>query len=1319
MVWLLVILLGTITGTVKASLLTDDFSDSNYTSNPTWVVDSGIFAADGSAIGNYYGSAGAGMLAFGTAAGTKIHLDFTSTDATAATIDFDIFQSNYAYPNGYRFTFEVADTTSGLSYTVTGYLQTGCFGDSGFNSYTSSGAIAAGTSGTCLLNGWQHVQIVFDPTTGVKMYYGGTLVSSFTNFKNLTKINRLSLTNESGTLSWFVDNVQITYVPEPMDLILLTENFSDNNYTSNPIWTVDSGTFAADGSAIGNYYGSAGAGMLAFGTAAGTKIHLDFASTNTIATTIDFDFFQSNCAYPSAYNFTFEVAETTSGLSYPIYGYLETGYYGTSGFNSYTSTGAYAAGTSGACLLNGWQHVKITFDPTTGVQMYYGGTLVSSFTNFKNLTKIDRLSLTNTGGTVSWFVDNVVITAASAEKPSGFEVTDDFSDNNYTDDPVWTVNSGSFATDGSSIGNYYGSHAGAGTLAFGVDASTEIQLDFLNNRLNYPVMIDFDLFQSNETCPTTAGFTFKFGLEDTFSSKSYTMTGSTYSGYFGDDDGYTSGFSSYTTSGSIARGEIDKTLQNGWQHVKIIFDPSDGVKVYYGGELVSSFTNWQSLTRMDRLILTNDSGTLSWFVDNVHVICGTFPPEFSPAGKYISGSASITILPEIEGSKIYYTTNGNDPTMASDQYTAAVSVTGGTTLKAIAVKDGYPISPITSVAYEDNPARVNLTRGHYLLIEKGLQIQSWAFLGSSFNLTNWNLSNFTTLNIVWNSYGDYSYLPAAPGIPWARLFTDAQDVLNYNETPFLSNLVSISLSDEQSLTTDTISSLADKITDLRTRYPDVIVYTNQYGGQETESTLQNFMQTAQPDMLMFDNYPFTGSLIGGSPTAFYGYLQKYRLLGLAGNSTSDPRPIPYAVYTQHYTDSDMTHVTSESELYLNEFSAWAFGYKFVSGFIYEGTSSTSVSSTLFDGAGDNSPTDQFYLVAEANRQSKNLGPALVRFLSTDVRMIMGQHTSSGTYNATPDNITPGISGANSYLTGVLVTNLGTCNNGLPGDVIVGFFKPLDESFDGDEYSNQVYFMVVNGLTDANGTGAQTRQTIRLTFNFGSNGVTSLQRLSRNTGKIEIVPLTSDGSGGYYLDLTLDGGTGDLFKYNTGAPFVGVTDTAIVGDLNGDSKVNATDIDLLYKAIKAGSGDSTYDLNFDGAVTTADMDYLVEDILDTYYGDADLNGSVGVSDLSVLAAYYNTASGASWANGDFDGNGAVGVSDLSILAANYNSGSASTVSWAEAYAQAFGTTSVDADETSDDATDNSESTSSSVCSSLGLSLIAGLAMFGLLIVKLEE
>jgi formylglycine-generating enzyme required for sulfatase activity len=701
----------------------------------------------------------------------------------------------------------------------------------------------------------------------------------------------------------------------------------------------------------------------------------------------------------------------------------------------------------------------------------------------------------------------------------------------------------------------------------------------------------------------------------------------------------------------------------------------------------------------------------------------TKAPVFSLGGKYLtSPTQAITITCETPGAKIYYTTNGSFPTTNSRLYTVPVTVSNGTTLKAIAV--GIDTSPVTMRTFIYSVIRNELTRGHYLLIERGLQLQAWTWpltSGGSFNLTNWELSNFTTINSVLIPYSYGGFYPSTPpGLPWSRVLNrDAGYVMNPMDTPFLSNLVSLQISDEQNLTPANIASIASEIATLRAEYPEVILHTNQYGSQSTATQLRSYMQTAQPDMLMFDTYPFDGSVVGGSPTIFYEHMQKYRLLGLAGNDGTGTEPIPCALFTQTYTGEGMTHVASESEVRLNEFSAWAFGYKFVCAFLYGDPNYLDTITTLFTDGLDDYPTAQFYQVAETNRQSRNLGPALVRLISTDVRMIMGKHGTSGTMNATPSGVDDDLDNiaGDSYLTSASVTAHPTgINNNQPGDVIIGFFKPLHESFDGTAYSNQKYFMVVNGLSDATAGTSATQQTIRLTFNFGSSGITSLQRLSRTTGKVETVSLVSDGGGVYHLDLTLDGGTGDLFKYKTGALFVGVV---LAGDFNNDYVVNATDIDLLSAAINSHSTNyATYDLTKDGLINSADMDYLIRTILHTYYGDADLNGSVGVSDLSVLAAYYNTASGASWANGDFDGNGAVGVSDLSILAANYNSGSASTVSWAEAYAQAFGTTS-DAETSSDEATADEEDTSSTICSSLGLSLIAGLAMLGLMLVKMEE
>jgi hypothetical protein len=51
-------------------------------------------------------------------------------------------------------------------------------------------------------------------------------------------------------------------------------------------------------------------------------------------------------------------------------------------------------------------------------------------------------------------------------------------------------------------------------------------------------------------------------------------------------------------------------------------------------------------------------------------------------------------------------------------------------------------------------------------------------------------------------------------------------------------------------------------------------------------------------------------------------------------------------------------------------------------------------------------------------------------------------------------------------------------------------------------------------------------------------------------------------------------------------------------------------------------------------------------------DANLDGSVGLSDLSILGANYNQL-GRSWGTADFNGDGTVNLSDLSILGANYN------------------------------------------------------------------
>ncbi len=116
---------------------------------------------------------------------------------------------------------------------------------------------------------------------------------------------------------------------------------------------------------------------------------------------------------------------------------------------------------------------------------------------------------------------------------------------------------------------------------------------------------------------------------------------------------------------------------------------------------------------------------------------------------------------------------------------------------------------------------------------------------------------------------------------------------------------------------------------------------------------------------------------------------------------------------------------------------------------------------------------------------------------------------------------------------------------------------------------------------------------------------------------------------------------------------------LLGDVDTDgdlavADIDADDINACFD--RAGSADVFGDLNDSGLVDGADVDLLVEGILATYYGDATLDGEVGISDLGVLAGGWGQSFGsAAWEKGDFDGDGEVGVSDLGILAGTWGSG----------------------------------------------------------------
>jgi|GEM_PF-1491763 len=73
-------------------------------------------------------------------------------------------------------------------------------------------------------------------------------------------------------------------------------------------------------------------------------------------------------------------------------------------------------------------------------------------------------------------------------------------------------------------------------------------------------------------------------------------------------------------------------------------------------------------------------------------------PTFSPASGEVALGTGVTIS-AADGTTVYYTVDGTDPTTSSTVYSAPIAVSNDTTIKAIAVKAGYRTSAVATGAY--------------------------------------------------------------------------------------------------------------------------------------------------------------------------------------------------------------------------------------------------------------------------------------------------------------------------------------------------------------------------------------------------------------------------------------------------------------------------------------------------------------------------------------------------------------------------------------------------------------------------------------------
>jgi hypothetical protein len=328
---------------------------------------------------------------------------------------------------------------------------------------------------------------------------------------------------------------------------------------------------------------------------------------------------------------------------------------------------------------------------------------------------------------------------------------------------------------------------------------------------------------------------------------------------------------------------------------------------------------------------------------------------------------------------------------------------------------------------------------------------------------------------------------------------------------------------------------------------------------------------AQPDAVIHGFYPYVA---GDSLLQDYWYRG-----GLSDVALIRDRAlfydVPYFAYVQSFDDQQASanppeyrrRMPSESELRAELFTKLSAGVKGFAYFVFQ--------DGLYEDVALVSPagvTHALYPAArDANREVANLGRVLRHLESTDWRF----RSRSG--HATPDYMTVWNANAGDGLLDVF-----TISGSVQPfkDALIGYFE--------DELG-QDYFMLVNAMHGKTLSAANAAVSFVLTFDASVN---ELLRINRLTGEPEKLILNN-----HVLNLTLPGGTGDLFKYNTG-DFAGIPG-----------------------------------------------------------GDADLDGDVDLSDLSVLAGNYGIAQNGRWSLGDFDFDGDVDLNDLSRLAGNYGMGQA--------------------------------------------------------------
>ena len=290
-----------------------------------------------------------------------------------------------------------------------------------------------------------------------------------------------------------------------------------------------------------------------------------------------------------------------------------------------------------------------------------------------------------------------------------------------------------------------------------------------------------------------------------------------------------------------------------------------------------------------------------------------------------------------------------------------------------------------------------------------------------------------------------------------------------------------------------------------------------------------YVKACKPDVFSFDHYPLQRN----------GETQEHYLHSLAwGRQTAIRHRLPYWMYLQSYARKDKRpsyayRTPDGADIRFLVFTFLAHGGTGIQWFIYYGYEESMVRDSQVPRPGNTPaerhtyetsyPTRSWFAVRDVAPEVKVLSRAIVDLRPKGKVGYVGngllwdrKAPGYGGYN-------PVIPFRNERFTGRGALRSVEILNKENLGALIGFL---------DDQSGQEYFMVVNLQHGKNMSKMDGLKTVRLVFN---PSVLAIERLNRLTGRVEVLR-TKGGGGKRTLDVRLEGGTGDLFKWSDGKPW---------------------------------------------------------------------------------------------------------------------------------------------------------------------------------------